>query len=171
MDNKPLNYQISKCWTIILFVYYCLIIIVGVGFLLYYFIEEIKSSLPQEYIKKYTFIVSILASAMMSAVRYSQKLYKACIDGRVAFKGENKSMFIGNSMYFFLRPVYSVTLAVVFVVCLIGGLFFLMNGLDCIMNVRMVYLSAIVSAFIGYSIGSAIDAFETISKNRLSKLA
>ncbi|MBO4840487.1 MAG: hypothetical protein J5524_05255 [Bacteroidaceae bacterium] len=107
---------------------------------------------------------------MMTSVRYSQKLYKACIDGRVSPVNTNKSVLVGNVFYFLLRPAYSVVFSVIFVVCLMGGLLFLSGGLDCAINERMVYLSAIVSGFVGFSIGNVMDMFELVSKDRIGKI-
>ncbi len=169
MENKPLEYYIPKAWVITLFVFYSVIILAG-GTVLLYIFNKLGESCTYEKIRMYTFFVSILSSAMLTAVRYSQRLYKACIDGRVFFTGENKAIVIGNIMYFLFRPIYAVAFAVIFVVCLLGGLLFIMNGMDFVINERIVYLAAIISAFIGYSIGNVLDSFEYISKDKLNKI-
>ncbi len=170
MNNKGLDYYVPKRWVVFLFVYYLLMILVGVIFIQYVLICKIREGSSQETIRMYTFFVSLLSSVMLTGVRYSQKLYKACIDGRVSFESSNKSVFIGNVMYFLLRPVYAVAFAIVFVVCLLGGLSFIMGGMDCSFNERMVYLSSIVSGFIGFSIGNVLDSFETVSKDKINKM-
>lgn len=154
----------------VFFVYYILMILVGVILIQYVLIDKVREGNSQETIGMYTFFVSLLSSVMMTGVRYSQKLYKACIDGRVSFESSNKSVIIGNVMYFLLRPVYAVAFAIVFVVCLLGGLSFIMGGMDCSFNEKTVYLSAIVSGFIGFSVGNVLDSFETISKDKINKM-
>lgn len=170
MDNKLLEYHMSKGWVIVIFVYYFLMIIAGVGLILYIIISKIGYIGTQEEIKKYTFIMSILSSAMFTAVRYSQKLYKACIDGRVVIVHDSKIVFIGNILYFILRPIYAVVFTLITVVGLLGGLVFLMNGFECVISERMIYLVAILSAFIGYSIGRFIDLFEIVSIDKVNKI-
>jgi len=118
----------------------------------------------------YTFFVSMLASAVFSSICYSKKLYKACIDGRLLFVNTNRAIFIGNIWYFFLRPIFAVAFSVLFVVCLLGGVLFLMNGLDCAINERMVYLSAIISSAIGYSVGNLLDKFSIVSEKTITKI-
>jgi len=170
MDNKPLDYHIQKGWVIFLFIFYTMIVLVGITLLLYILIEKMTGQLGQDDVKTFTFYVSMLASTMMTGVRYSQKLYKACIDGRVSFDNSNKSVVIGNVVYFLLRPLYSVAFSVLFVICLLGGIKFLGGGMDCVINERMVYLAAIASGFIGYSIGSVLDIFEIVSKDHVGKM-
>lgn len=170
MDNKPLDYHIPQGWVIFIFVYYFALILGGAIFVLYFLLYGMQGELSQESVREYTFYVSMLSSAMLTGVRYSQKLYKACIDGRVSFESNNKSVIIGNVVYFLLRPLYSVAFSVLFVICLLGGIKFLGGGMDCVINERMVYLAAIASGFIGYSIGSVLDIFEIVSKDHVGKM-
>lgn len=170
MDNKLLEYHISKGWVIFIFIFYLLIIIVGLGLIPYILISKIDDISSSEEVKMYTLIMSILSSTTLTSVRYSQKLYKACINKRVSFVNDNDTINIGNIMYFMLRPIYAAVFTLIFVVCMLGGFMFLMNGLDFIINERVIYFSAIVSSFIGYSIGSVIDMFEIISKDRVNKI-
>lgn len=170
MDNKPLEYCMQRGWVIFLFIFYAIIIMSGMTLLLYILIEKMGGELKLDAIRTYTFYASMLSSTMMTGVRYSQKLYKACIDGRVTFDNTNKSVLVGNVVYFLLRPVYSVTFSVIFVICLMGGLMFLGGGMDCAINERMVYLASIVSSFIGFSIGNMLDMFELVSKDRVGKI-
>ena len=170
MDNKPLEYHIPKGWVISLFCYYAIIILAGIAFLLFILISKMDVVLEPGTIRNYTYCVSILSSAMMTGIRYSQKLYKACIDGRVFYENDSKPKLMGNVVYFLLRPFYSVAFAVIFVICLIGGMKFLNGGMDCVINERTVYLSAIVSAFIGYFIGKVLDMFEFVSKDRVDRI-
>lgn len=170
MDNKLLEYHMQKGWVVFLFVFYITIIFIGISFLYYIIISKMNGVLEQETIKTYTFFVSVLSSAMMTGIRYTQKLYKACIDGRVLFDSNNKAVEVGNVAYFFLRPIYSIGFSVIFVVCLLGGIKFLNGGMDCVINERTVYLSAIVSAVIGYSIGKVLDMFELVSKDYINKI-
>lgn len=170
MDNKPLDYHIPQGWVIFIFVYYFALILGGAIFVLYFLLYGIQGELSQESVREYTFYVSMLSSAMLTGVRYSQKLYKACIDGRVSFESNNKSVIIGNVLYFLLRPIYSVVFTIMFVICLIGGLKFLVGGMDCTINERMVYLSAIVSGIIGFSIGNVLDLFDVFSKEQINKI-
>ena len=167
MENNELKYYMSKGWVRGLFIYYLLLIIIGIAFMLKAFLSLNESE--NDYVIS-TFLVSILSSMTFSSIYYSKKMYKACIDGRLLFENDNKAILLGNSMYFFLRPIFSVAFSVMFVICILGGAFFLMNGLDYVINDRMVYLSAIVSSAIGYSIGNVLDKFGTLSKKTTDKM-
>lgn len=171
MDNKSLDYHLPKGWVITLFILYTAIVLAGIALLLYILIIKMDGTLDKTAVRSYTFYVSMVSSAMMTGIRYSQKLYKACIDGRVFYSNENKSILIGNVLYFLLRPIYSIAFSVIFVICLLGGLMFLGGGLDCTINERMVYLAAIISSFIGYSIGNVLDMFELVSKDHVGKIS
>ena len=171
MENKPLDYQMQKGWVIFLFIFYSVIVLSGIILLLIILINKMDGKLSLNGIRTYTFYVSMLSSAMMTGVRYSQKLYKACIEDRVTFDSNINACAIGNVLYFLLRPLYSIAFSVIFVICLLGGLLFLGGGMDCVFNERMVYLSAIVSGFIGYSIGNVLDLFELLSKDHIAKLS
>lgn len=167
-DNDSRNkmlYHITKGWTIGLFIYYSLMIIVGMCLILYILIGIIGSSHSID-LKMYTFIVSLLSSMIFAGVCYSRKLYKALIDKRIIIEGswEEKT---GNIMYFILRPLYAVVFAFLFVVCILGGAFFVSGGLDCIINEKMVYLTTIMSSVIGYSIGRVLDLFEKYGKDKI----
>ena len=170
MDNKALDYCIPKGWIVLLFVYYLLVVTFCLTFILYILIEKMGNVYCQDTIRMYTFFVSMLSGSMLAGVRYSQKLYKACIDGRVSCESGNKTQIIGNVMYFLFRPIYAVVFAVVFAICLLGGLLFILGGLDCLINERMVYLAAIVSGIIGFSIGNVLDSFEFVSKDKINKM-
>ncbi len=173
-EKNELVYHIPKGWVRFLYIYYILLIVGGIAFMLN-IILMINTSHKTNVIANadyvmYTFFVSMLASAAFSGVCYSRKLYKACIDGRVLFENTNRAVFIGNIWYFSLRPIFAVAFSVLFVVCLLGGVYFLMNGLDCVMNERMVYLSAIISSAIGYSVGNLLDRFSIVSEKTITKI-
>lgn len=170
MENKPLEYHMREGWVIFLFVFYILVILSGMSFLLFILIWEMNRQIDLNDVRTYTFFMSMASAAMMTGVRYSQKLYKACIDGRVTFENTSRSVLVGNVLYFLLRPIYSVVFSVIFVVCLMSGLLFLSGGWDCAINERMVYLAAIVSGFVGFSIGSVMDMFEFVSRERIGKI-
>lgn len=113
----------------------------------------------------------MLSSASFASIYYSKKLYKACIDERLLYEeSTNKAVILGFIMYFILRPIFAMAFSVLFVICILGGVFFLMNGLDCFVNDRMVYLSAIISSAIGYSIGNVLDLFESISEKTINNV-
>lgn len=169
MGNNKLQYHIPIGWVIFLFFYYALLIVGGIAFMLY-IILLINEQSVQNY-TCYTFYVSMLSSASFASIYYSKKLYKACIDERLLYEeNTNRAVILGNIMYFMLRPIFAVAFSVLFVICILGGVFFLMNGLDCMVNERMVYLSAIISCAIGYSIGNVLDLFESLSERTINNI-
>ena len=166
-EKDELVYHVTKGWVRFLYTYYILLIAGGIAFMLNIILMINSSQTPSkitdsDYVM-YTFFVSMLASAAFSSICYSKKLYKACIDGRLLFENTNRAVIIGNIWYFSLRPIFAVAFSVLFVVCLLGGVYFLMNGLDC-------YLSAIISSAIGYSVGNVLDRFSIISERTITKI-
>lgn len=170
IEKPELKYHIPKNWLIFLYVYYFILVIIGVIFILDILWYKMKPDITPILIKKYTFIVSMLSSAMMAGVCYSRKLYKACIDGNLQYQNDNSAVIIGNIVYFFLRPIYAVVFTVVFVICIIAGFLFIMNGVDFVINERMVYFAAVTSSFIGYSVGNVLDMFELHSSEKIKKI-
>ncbi len=169
MGNNGLKYHIPMGWVIFLFFYYTLLIVGGIAFMLY-IILLINEQSVQNY-TCYTFYVSMLSSVSFASIYYSKKLYKACIDERLLYEeSTNKAVTLGIIMYFILRPIFAVAFSLLFVICILGGVFFLMNGLDCLVNDRMVYLSAIISSAIGYSIGEVLDLFKSISNRTINNV-
>lgn len=181
--SKGLTYHIPQKWVIALYAYYTILIFSGASLLLYIlignmYIDKFENEKKPEYITKhedenkimkYTYFVSMLSSVMLSSVRYSRKLYKACIDERIKTNEDNISKNVGNIMYFFLRPIYAVIFAIIFVISILGGAFFITGGMNFVINEKMVYLSAIVSCIIGYSVGDVIDIFEKYSSDKIKK--
>lgn len=173
-EKNELVYHVPKGWVRFLYTYYFLLIAGGIAFMLNIILminlSHTASKITGSDYVMYTFFVSMLASAVFSSICYSKKLYKACIDGRLLFVNTNRAIIIGNIWYFFLRPIFAVAFSVLFVVCLLGGVLFLMNGLDCAINERMVYLSAIISSAIGYSVGNLLDKFSIVSEKTITKI-
>ena len=177
-QKSKLLYHIPKGWVIALYAYYLSLILGGITCMLYIFLlikvtndpcYRVSIICSSEYVR-YSFFVSMLSSAVFSSIYYSKKLYKACIDGRLLFKNENNAIILGNIMYFFLRPIFAVAFSLLFVVCILGGFFFLMNGLEYVMNERMVFLSAIISSAIGYSVGNVLDRFNIYSEKAITNI-
>ncbi len=72
--------------------------------------------------------------------------------------------------YFLFRPLFSIVFVVVMIVCLLSGMYTVTGVLDYILNDKFIYLSMIISSFIGYSIGNFMDNFQKISDKKITSL-
>ena len=113
-----------------------------------------------------TIIASLSVSGMLCCLQYIKRLYKACITDRII---ECSSVFgqLGNVIYFILRPFYSFVFVIVMIFAILSGMFVITGNLDYIINEKFLYLSVILSSYIGYSVGHVLDKFEKTSKEKI----
>lgn len=71
---------------------------------------------------------------------------------------------------FVSRPLYAFVFSIISIYCLLSGLFIVTGNVDYIINEKFLYLCAIISSFIGYSVGHVLDRFETISQEQIEHI-
>ena len=163
--SDSLTFELSKPAIIGLFIYYIVVLLSGLCCAIY-----VMCNLPIEADKTTVIIKTIIASlsvsGMLCCLQYIKRLYKACITNRIV---ECSSAFgqIGNIIYFVLRPFYSFVFVVVMLFSILSGMFVITGNLDYIINEKFLYLSVILSSYIGYSVGHVLDKFEATSKEKI----
>ena len=159
------RYELSKGTIIFLFVYYFVILLIGLVLSICIICNlPIGESRDQVIIK--TIIASMSVSGMLCALQYTKRLYKACITHRIdectSFCGH-----IGNIAYFLLRPFYSFAFIIIMIISLLSGIIVVVGNLDYVINEKFLYLCVILSSYIGYSIGHVLDKFEISSQEKI----
>lgn len=165
-DN--LIYCLSKKMLIFLFIYYFIILIFG-GFFLVIITYNLMEEVNQEKIVVQAFLVSLSGSGMLCSVQYIKRLYKACLTDRIQIS-DDAIKHIGNITYFIFRPFFALAFSIVMVFMLLSGMVVVTGNLDYILNEKFIYLCAIMSSFVGYSVGNLLDRFEKISEDKVSNL-
>lgn len=160
--NEDIKYELSKGNIIFLMIYYSLYILFGIMISIIELCYD-KSTFGMKLLIIYMIISSFGVSGMLCSVQYIRRLYKACIAGRIK---EEISVIgqIGTMMYFIFRPIFTFCFLIIIIVGLISGMYVVTGNLEYILNEKLIYVGMITSAYIGYSIGSLIDRFETISE-------
>lgn len=168
--SDGLLYALSKRMIISLFIYYFILIVIGALTVIRNIcnIYTTDNNSTTNWIK-ISFVCSISISLALCSVQYTKRLYKACITKRI-ISTTQKEEYIGNMAYFLFRPLFSIVFVVVMIVCLLSGMYTVTGVLDYILNDKFIYLSMIISSFIGYSIGNLMDNFQKISDKKITSL-
>lgn len=157
-------YSLSKKTLIILFLYYSIILIVG-GIFAIIIACCLMNEVNYEQIIKLAFAVSIAVSGMLCSVQYIRRLYKACLTDRIKVIDASVKC-VGNVTYFVFRPLFAFAFSIVMVFMLLSGMVVITGNMDYVLNEKFVYLCAVISSFLGYSVGNFLDRFEKISKKK-----
>ena len=166
--SDTLLFSLNKAEIICIFIYYIVILISGGVFSIHTLCSLAENSSRTQIMLK-TVLSSISISGMLCSLQYSKRLYKACITNRIVSEGILIER-IGNVVYFLLRPFYAFAFVIVMVYALLSGMFIVSGNLDYIINEKFLYICAIISSFIGYSIGHVLDKFEIISKEKIDDI-
>ena len=168
-EKKELIYVLDKKRLIGLLIYYVVLIIFGMVAVIWICSMPLKEMSESSLLVKYTFIVSLSASAMSCGMQYVRRLYKACITKRVVYYDDNSIELFGNMVYFITRPLFSLAFSTLVVVGLLAGMFLVTGSLDYVINDKFLYLCLIISSLTGYSVGQVLDRFEKISRKTSSE--
>ncbi|MDE5722080.1 MAG: hypothetical protein K2I30_05010 [Clostridia bacterium] len=172
--RKNLRYTLTKTWSVLIIVYYVLLLILGItGSII------ILSNL-EYYLKANLLLTTILCSIGMTcafcSIQYLQLIYKACIDKRIDIIKKNDNprddfseQILGNVLYFILRPLFAIVFVIIAVFSLLGGFILITSSMDYIINDRFFYFSVIISCIIGFSIGNLLDKFDAFSRFKISQ--
>ncbi|MDL2236416.1 hypothetical protein LJC56_01075 [Christensenellaceae bacterium OttesenSCG-928-K19] len=169
MDTeKKLKYLLTEKSIKSIFRYLIVLLLIGICGSIYVFIKI--NEIQQNDILLYTIIVSISVCLMFCSIKYIRKLYLACIESRIERPEDDmihRSM--GVAIYFYLRPAFAVVFVIIAIFAMLAGLLIVTSSLDYVLNNKFLYLSVIVSSFIGYSIGSVMDRFGDYSQKQVEK--
>ena len=166
--SDSLLFELSKPAVVVIFVYYIMLLLIGLG-LSVFVLCDLSEEMELCEIINNTVTVSLSMSGVTCCLQYIKRLYKACITGRV-IKCMTGLGQIGNIIYFVSRPLYAFVFSIISIYCLLSGLFIVTGNVDYIINEKFLYLCAIISSFIGYSVGHVLDRFETISQEQIEHI-
>lgn len=169
-NNNKLEYTLTQKNIYTISAYYILLIVLGIIVSAYTMMNVYK--FEKKHLFFFAIVSSIAVSSMLCSVQYLKRIYKACIDNRVTMPTkESPYIHLGNLLYFFLRPIFACVFTIIAIFSILSGFIVITSSVDYILNDKFLYLCVIVSSFIGFSIGSVLDAFEVISdKNIISTL-
>jgi len=160
-EKEKIVYGLSKKMIIFLFIYYFILMLLGGGVVIV-IMHIIECYDVYEYIIVLAFAISISVSCMLCSMRYVKKLYKACVGKQIQVKIDIIEG-IGNMAYFLFRPLFACTFVILMIIALLSGMFAITGSLDYVLNEKFIYLCAVLSGFVGYSVGRTIDRFEHTS--------
>jgi len=105
-----------------------------------------------------------------STIFYLRKLYKSAINNILnAPKTENDEIKeTGLYFYYFLRPIFSIVFAVLIHIGLKASVA-IVTVKESNLDEGMIYLTMIISFFIGFASGDVITKLESISKEVVNK--
>lgn len=163
MTDKKEWFKLSRCKVMTLSAYFLLLIIMSMCIILSLFIVELNiyynvSTLTQ------SIIGSMSTAALGGSIYYFRKVYKACINLDLSFPESDydKIREMGVFLYFFLRPLYAICFSVIMIIFLKSGMSFMVE--ETKLNDRFIYISMLLSFFVGYSAGDLIDTLERKGK-------
>ncbi len=76
----------------------------------------------------------------------------------------SKEQRIGTMAYFLFRPLVACVFSILLLFALLSGMTVVTGAVDYILNERFVYLSAVLSGCMGFSVGKYLDQLEKTSE-------
>ncbi len=166
--DKKLVYNLTKKSVLFLFIYYTFILVTGIVICISTILRI--DHIDDENLLLNTILASLAASGMFCSMQYVKRLYKACLDERIIHSADGIKN-IGNIIYFLLRPAYSFSFVIIVIFAMLSGTIIITNEVDYVLNIRFLYLSVIISSFIGFSVGRVLDKFTLISEEKIDRLS
>lgn len=166
--SDKLIYTLTKKKTIFLFAYFGLFLLTGIITLVIIMIRNQY----QENIIPNTIMASFSSCGALCSMQYIKRLYKACLQGRIKESQKTKGnefKELGNFVYFLLRPLFALTFVLILIFSLRSGLIVLAGTNIDIINEKFLYICALASACIGYSVGNVLDRFEQFSTKKVNR--
>lgn len=149
-----------------IFIYYCIIFIISLvvfGFIIGSFVNISRDNIG------ILLIFSFTCGLLGSTFYYIRKLYKSCIQLLVdAGNSTNSIDALGAKVYFYFRPIMGATLAVLIVLGIYGGFFFLQDQ-PAINTEKFYIFTALVAFIVGFSNGNIIIRLDR-SKDKIADL-
>ncbi len=168
MNKKDkLVYTLSKNNVIFIYVYFFILIIIGM-LLTISIVNSINTKNMNCNYLICSFEGSISISVMLCSIYYIKCMYKACIDNRIEDGDTIKK--IGNIAYFLFRPVFVAAFCIVLICFILSGMYIVTTNLDYIMNDKFVYLCMISCSFLGFSVGKFFERFQQVSSSKIDDI-
>ena len=163
-SQRKRTLYLSKGWMRVLFVYYIFILVSSL--LIVFFVifcdsaQYLRSSSANE---KLAFFGSIGMALMGASIFYIRKLYKLCFSDELITSNVSDEFAIralGSTVYFIMRPIFSVGFAVLVVLGLRSGMV-AVSGHPIELNATFVHISMFFSFFVGFLSGRFVKYLES----------
>lgn len=148
-----------------IFIYYGVVFMVSLlafGVIIYHFVSIQTDNIGLLLI--FSFVCGLLGSTFY----YIRKLYKSCIQFLVTESNVNEIIAIGAKVYFYFRPIMGATLAVLIILGIYGGFFFLQDQPE-INTERFYIFTSLVAFIVGFANGNIIVQLDR-NKEKVSEL-
>ncbi len=146
-----------------LFWYFVLLLLLGIGF-------SIIGLKHDHFFKEFSItsksLIGGIGTALMGAtIFYLRKLYKSSIKNILSEPSDDddKTKELGLFAYYLLRPLFAMVFSVVFHIGLKASVSFV-TVTETNLSEGMIYLTMIVSFFLGFAAGDLINKIEDYSK-------
>ncbi len=170
MENNRELY-LSFGWVLFIFIYYFSVFLIGAIASLVALVPELYFTNPKQ-----PFVLAILGaigmSSMGSAIFYLRKLYKTCflVQSVESNNPGNKLKKTGTIIYFIGRPLFSIGFSLMVIVSLRAG-FILTSKQPIQLDEGFIYLSMLLSFYVGFLSGRFIKNLEKSGEKMLVKIA
>ena len=148
---------LTKKSLIVISIYYILIFLFSLRFIITFFSNDLinYSSLHN------TINLSIYCSILGSSLYYIRKLYKdSFADGKINLKDGSFLQHFGSNFYYYTRPFFAIAFSILVILGYKSGFNFISTPKSELNPNNFIYLSAVSSLIIGFSIGKVITKLE-----------
>ena len=167
MENNT-YFKLSKSKINGLFIYFGILLIIGILASLFAVNYEMFSCKLS--ITLLSLIGGFGTALLGSSIFYMRKLYKSAINDSLTEPSTKKEKIneTGLFFYYFLRPVFAVVFSLLIHIGLKASVA-IVTVKESELDSGMIYLTMIISFFIGFSAGDVLTKLETISKDIADK--
>ena len=151
-----------------LFWYFGILLFVGLALTIYVLVNEMF--IFKLNVTSLSLIGGIGMALLGSTIFYFRKLYKSAINNilNIPQNENDKIKETGLYLYYFLRPIFSIVFAVLIHIGLKASVA-IVTVKETNLDEGMIYLTMIVSFFIGFASGDVVTKLENISKEIANK--
>jgi hypothetical protein len=152
----------------ILFVYFLFLILIGFIFTVFSLCNEIIPCIKS--ITLYSLVGGIGTSLLGSSIFYLRKLYKSAIQSIISSPETeiHKLNETGLYIYYLLRPIFAVTFSVIVHIGFKASVS-IVSVKEANLDTGLIYVTMIISFFVGFAAGDVITKLENISKEITDK--
>ena len=160
-------FKLSRRKIKVLFVYFSFLLLIGLISSLFALNYELFCKLN---ITIVSLIGGIATSLMGSTVFYMRKLYKSAITSIVTAPSteDDKTKETGLFFYYLFRPVFAITFSILIHIALKASVA-IITVKESNLDSGMIYLTMLLSFFIGFSAGDVLHKLEKASKEIANK--
>lgn len=161
---KKTFFKLSKKNIKFLFIYFSILLLIGIGLSIIVLNFEIVNYKFR--ITSYSIIGGIGTSLIGSTIFYLRKLYKSSIKSLLSqpLNEQDQINEIGLFIYYLLRPIFAICFSLLIHICLKANVSIIsVKGSE--FEPGLIYLSMLLSFFMGFASGDVISKLEKVSKD------